>query len=245
MKIAICDDDIFELQKIKSAVDQFILSKQSDQAITVNTFTNGDDLLSHMNKHGRFDLLILDIIMPGFNGIEIATEIRANHNDCKIVFLTSSPEFAVTSYKVKAFYYLLKPFLVSEINALMNMALAEMVKEKSGSVLIKEKGKLTRVQICRIRYVESVNHTIYFHLYDNEILSCYSTMNEFHDNLLSDKRLIKCHKSFIVNMDYVVSLTSKDFILDDNIHIPISRKTYQVVKNSYFNYFFGKGGQNE
>lgn len=241
MKIAICDDDNFELEKIKNAVDKFIVSKQTNHQITVNTFTNGNDLLCYINKHGGFDLLILDIIMPGMNGIELAIEIRISNSNCKIVFLTSSPEFAVNSYKVNALYYLLKPFSESELKSLLDKALDGMEEEKSKSIVVKGKGKLKSVQIHTIQYIESVKHTIIFHLRNNEVISCYGTMNEFHDILLSDRRFIKCHKSFIVNMNYVISISNKDFILDDKTLIPISRQVYQQVKNAYIDCFFEKG----
>jgi CheY-like chemotaxis protein len=69
MKIVICDDDSFELEKVKNTVDEFISSNQINNQLTLSTFTNGNDLLTYINKHGGFDLLILDIIMPGMNGI--------------------------------------------------------------------------------------------------------------------------------------------------------------------------------
>ena len=242
MKIALCDDDCLELEKIKNAVDEFIVSNQSSHQITVETFTNGDSLLCQITKHGGFNLLILDIIMPGMNGIDLAKEIRINNSNCKIIFLTSSPEFAVNSYKVNALYYLLKPFSGTELKSLLNKTLDEIDEEKSNSVVVKEKSKLTRVQIHTIQYIESVKHTIIFHLRSNEVISCYGTMNEFYDILLSDKRFIKCHMSFIVNMNYVISISNKNFVLVDKTLIPISRQVYQQVKNKYIDYFFEKGG---
>ncbi len=116
-----------------------------------------------------------------------------------------------------------------------------MEEEHSKSIVVKENGKLTRVQVHTIQYIESVKHTMIFHLHSNKLISCYGTMNEFYDILLSDKRFIKCHKSFIVNMNYVISISNKDFILVDKTLIPISRQVYQQVKNKYIDYFFEKG----
>jgi len=240
VKIAICDDDSTELENIKSAVDEFIVSKQPNSQITVDVFTNGSDLLCYLNKHNDYDLLILDIIMPDMNGIALAAEIRNINISCKIIFLTSSPEFAVNSYKVNAFCYLLKPFSRDEINSLLNKALDDTEEEKSKSIVVKENGRLTRVQIHMIQYIESIRHIVIFHLRDNRVISCYSTMKEFHDILLSDNRFIKCHQSFIVNMNHVISITKNDFVLVDKTLIPISRQIHQQVKNKYIDYFFEK-----
>lgn len=241
VKISICDDNKPELEKAQKAVEEFIVTKQADHQITVVTFTNGNDMLSYINKHGGFDLLILDILMPGMNGIELAEEIRCNNNGCKIIFLTSSPEFAVNSYKVNAFYYLLKPFSNVELTSLLNKALSTMGEEKSSSIVIKGKNNLTRVQIHAIQYVESVKHQLYFHMNNNEILSCYSSIREFQEILLSDARFKQCHRSFIVNMNYVKSISTKDFVLQDKTLIPISKQVYQQIKDAYINYFFDKG----
>lgn len=238
MKIVICDDDSTELEKCKKVVDEFIISEQTEQVITADTFTNGNDLLCFIKRNGASDVFILDILMPGMNGIELAEEIRQTNKDCKIIFLTSSPEFAVNSYKVNAFYYLLKPFSEVELKSLLNKALYEMSEEKSNSIMVKEKGRLTRIQFHNIEYVESMKHTILFHLHNDEIISCYGTLNEFSDILLSNKRFIKCHKSFIVNMNYVISISNKDFILKDKTLVPISKQVYQQVKNAYIDYFF-------
>jgi len=241
VKISICDDNELELEKAKKAVDEFIATKQADHQITIDTFTNGSDMLSYINKHGAFDLLILDIVMPGMNGIELAEEIRHANSSCKIVFLTSSREFAVNSYKVNAFYYLLKPFSNMEFVSLLNKALNAMAEEKSNSIVIKGKSNLTRVQIHTIQYVESVKHQLWFHMNNGEIISCYSSMSEFQEILLSDSRFIQCHRSFLVNMSYVISISGKDFVLQDKTLIPVSKQGYQQVKDAYIDYFFGKG----
>jgi DNA-binding LytR/AlgR family response regulator len=241
LKIAICDDDSVELGKAKKVTDEFILSKQPEHKITVDAFTSPSDMLAYINKHGDYDLLILDILMPGMNGIELAHEIRSNNSSCKIIFLSSSPEFAINSYKVSAFYYMLKPFSDSELISLLDKALGEMAEEKSNSIVIKEKNKLTRVQIHTIQHVEVVKHSILFHLRNDEVLCCYGTLTEFQNILLSDRDFIQCHRSFIINMNYVASISNKYFILDDKTLIPISKLIYQQVKNAYIDYFFDKG----
>jgi len=241
LKIALCDDDDMELQKAKKIIEEFIDQKHPNYQITLHTFMNGDDLLHHINKYEDFDLFILDIIMPNMNGIELATEIRCKNTQSKIIFLTSSPEFAVNSYKVDAFYYLLKPFSEKELNSLLCKVLDIMEQEKSASIVIKEAGKLSRVQIHAIQYIESVKHNIYFHLHSGEVLSCYGTINEFCDILMSDKRFVRCHKSFVINMNYVINISSRDFVMKDKTLIPISRQAYLEVKNSYTDYFFEKG----
>lgn len=245
MKIAICDDDPEELQKIRDTAAQFTESKLHEHEVTVNAFASGDDLLRNIKKQGGFDLIILDILMPGMNGIELAQKIRENGDGCRILFLTSSPEFAVESYRVNAFYYLLKPFSEAELATLIGKALQVTEDERNSSIVVKSRGKITRIGLSAIRYIESVNHNVNFHLRDGSFIDCFSSLNEFHDALLSDKRFVKCHKSFIVNMDYVTGISGKEFALAGNTQVPISRNVYQQVKGAYFDYFFDKGNKHK
>jgi Response regulator of the LytR/AlgR family len=241
MRIAICDDDPSELQLIQKTVQMFIESNRTNAEFCLNMFTSGSDLLDFANHSLPFDFLILDIIMPGINGIELAAEIRTKNKECKILFLTSSPEFALHSYKVDAFYYLLKPFDQEELLALLNKAFLSMQEDRSKSLVIKEKTNLRRIHLHTIAYVESIKHTLNFHLRDGDAATCYAKMGEFEELLLSDKRFILCHRSFIVNMICINKVTNKYFILSDKTIIPISRSVYLQVKQSYFNFFFEKG----
>lgn len=238
MKVAICDDDILELDKIREILTGFISVKQAEYDITLETFTDGFELLSFINRISPFDLIVLDIIMPVINGIDVAAEIRKTNNDCKIIFLTSSPEFAVNSYKVKAFYYLLKPYKKQELLDSLDRAMISVLDEQSKSVVIKGKTGLRRIPLHMIEYIESVKHTLNFHLSGSETIPCYAKMEEFREYLLSDRRFIQCHQSFIVNMSRIAQITNKIFVLQDKTLIPISRTVYSQVKQAYIQYFF-------
>ncbi|MEL7603417.1 MAG: response regulator, partial [Bacillota bacterium] len=87
MKIAICDDNPAELQRIRTIVQEFVRQKQSACPMSVHTFASGSDLFLFTKKHGAFDLIILDIIMPDLNGLELAAKLRAHNDDCMIIFL--------------------------------------------------------------------------------------------------------------------------------------------------------------
>ena len=107
MKIAICDDEISVLNEIKSLLAEYC--KDYDREISCDVFQSPLELLTKMEQSGCYDALFLDILMNDDNGIEVARELRKTDKDVRIVFLTSSPEFAVQSYTVGAFYYELKP----------------------------------------------------------------------------------------------------------------------------------------
>ena len=95
MKIAICDDSVQELERMKSVLNDF--AKSSDYNITYDCFENGIDLMSRITSGTTYDLIFLDIVMPMANGIEIGKEIHKRNKVTQIVFLTISPEYALDS----------------------------------------------------------------------------------------------------------------------------------------------------
>lgn len=238
LKIAVCDDDPLELKKTTGVIDEFKLSKRDADDISLRAFDSGIELLADIQRGGGYDLLILDILMPGLSGIDLAAQIREQDNASKIIFLTSSSDFAIASYRVKAYYYLLKSCIKNELPDLLQRAADETATEAASSILIKEKYRWTRVDLKKIKYVESCNHTVYFHFGSNETISSYSAINAYHQVLLSDPRFIKCHKSYIVNMNCVTNITNKEFILEGGVSVPISRNLFGQVKNGYFDFMF-------
>ena len=106
MKIGICDDELQFLESTCQLIEQW--ANLHRIKIDIYRFTNGDDLLqAHCNE--CLDLIFLDVIMPLLNGIDTARELRNNNQEVPIIFLTASREFAVDSYEVKAYNYLIKP----------------------------------------------------------------------------------------------------------------------------------------
>ena len=117
LKIAVCDDDTFFLRQAEHAVKRW--AEEQDLTVELQLFDNGDSLLT-ASRTEQFDVLLLDIMMPLFNGMELAHVIRKTNTAVKIVFLTSSPEFAVESYDVKASGYLLKPLRYEKLCSVLD-----------------------------------------------------------------------------------------------------------------------------
>ena len=106
LRIGVCDDDKEFLQRLVQMIH--IWSDHSGIPTELYPFDNGDELISK-NAAFRMDIILLDIVMPLLNGMDTARELRAQDTAVKIIFLTSSPEFALESYEVRAQDYLLKP----------------------------------------------------------------------------------------------------------------------------------------
>ena len=121
IKIAFCDDDMEVLHQMNELLDRYRVERNED--ITYAAFQSPFELLTEIEKGIRPDILFLDVVMPGQNGMDVAKEIRQYDTNMKIIFLTSSPEFAVESYSVGAYFYQLKPIWEESFFWLMDAVL--------------------------------------------------------------------------------------------------------------------------
>lgn len=122
MHIALCDDSRAELSRLTFLLEEYRLKR--DGSLTYDIFTNATDLLETIPVH-HFDLLLLDILMPGITGMDAAREIRQTNSTIPIIFLTSSSEYAVESYRVNAADYLLKPLDADKLFPVLDKLLAD------------------------------------------------------------------------------------------------------------------------
>jgi DNA-binding LytR/AlgR family response regulator len=185
-----------ELSRIKGSLEKYVSLHQKEADIAVYAYPDGDSLLGGIKRLGRFELMILDILMPGMNGMELARELRDCGDLGKIIFLTSSPEYAVDSYKVGAFYYLLKPFHQEELFSLISKALLAIGDERGSSIMLKQGAKITKVELRALIYVESANHNVLFHV-SFDVISSFGSLNDYENTLMADGRFVRCTSRFL------------------------------------------------
>lgn len=236
MKIAICDDDKDELIYISSILDKYI--EERAVFMRYDTFHSATELLSS-TKSGVYDLFILDVIMPGVNGMETAKEIRSFDQDTSIVFLTSSAEFAVESYQYKAQDYLLKPAKPEKLYQLLDTLVLKS-KESQDILKVKTKTGMARIPFSKLAFLDVIGKCLYFHLTDGSVREAIAPLAEFENVLLSRSEFIQTHRSYIVNLLQVIQLTANEVTTVTGDLIPISRKNYSNVKAAYVEQLFQK-----
>ena len=238
MKIAICDDDSQELAKISSFIDAY--RQKNKVLLTYNTFNSGTELV-FATKSGDYDILFLDILMPGFSGMQAAHEIRGFDKVAKIVFLTSSPEFAVESYQVKAHNYILKPVSKEKLSRLLDELIKDEQSPQEG-LAVKTQTGMVFILFSRVAFVEIMNKTLYFHLIDGSVREVYSSLAAFEDKLLSRPEFVRVHRSYIVNLWQVSEARSKELITHTGQTVPISRLLYGKVRAAFMEHLFLEKG---
>lgn len=237
IKISICDDNNIELEKAACIVHKW--ASKANNEVNIMTFDNGDSLLDNQ-KIEPADIILLDIMMPLLNGMETAKELRESKSNAKIIFLTSSPEFAVESYDVKASGYLLKPVSEEKLIALLEDC-TDSVNTEPDNIIVKTVTGYQKLYIQKIECVEAHNRKVAITLIDGTVVESSDTFTNVTEFIDEKYGFFKCHRSYIVSMDSVDKFNSVEIVTKSGKHIPIARGFAKPFKDAYFAYMFKKG----
>lgn len=236
IKIAFCDDDMEVLHQMNELLDRYQVERNED--ITYAAFQSPFELLTEIEKGIRPDILFLDVVMPGQNGMDVAKEIRQYDMNMKIIFLTSSPEFAVESYSVGAYFYQLKPIWEESFFRLMDAVLAECEKKKKNSLILRSKDGITRIDLQQLEYCEVLGRKLLFHLENGAVLESAGSLDDLAGQLMQYSNFFRPHRSFLVNMEYIQNISSRSIKMVNDAVIPIPHGKCSEIKNTYMEYAF-------
>ena len=239
IQIAFCDDDQTVLDQLSALLEKY--RAQRCVQIQCTAFHSPLDLLAEIEKGTRYDILFLDVIMPAENGITAAKEIRQYDNVVKIIFLTSSAEFAVESYVVGVYFYQLKPIWEESFYRIIDAALEACHKEQSDSLILRCKTGITRVALNQLEYCEVIHRTLLLHLDSGKVLESSGSLDELSRQLAPYGCFYRPHRSYLVNLEYVQTLSYRAITLACLAEIPIPRGKYNEVKSAFLDYAFQKG----
>jgi len=232
LQIAVCDDNLDELSNMVQFINLYRTSKNLNCEYAV--FTNGFDLISALEKGRQFDIYCLDIIMPGFTGIDVAKEIRVFDKTAPILFFTTSPEYALESYSVKAVNYILKPLSKEKFFFALDDILEQMEVEKNNdAIIVKSNEGIQRILITNLVFAEVISRKVLYHLMSGKVIECTDSFTAVCDNLLKYGCFIKTHRSYIVNMQYVDTIEDRRVTLQTLLSVPIAQGKAKEIKEQY------------
>jgi len=238
MRIAICDDTSEHLENIKNAAYTYF--KTHNDSIEIESFNHAFDLLDTQEKL-VYDLVLLDVCMPGMLGTEVAKEIRLKKSRTEIIFITTSNEFAVDAFEVNALHYLLKPFTQDAFNQAMDRAMHHIDHKRTKMLYLKcPKGIIQSVDKNKITYIEADAYRKYVYLDNGNHIETVQMLSELFETLheLSPLQFVMPYKGYIVNQQAISRIESQKIVLKNEKGIPIPRRTFNLIKDAYFNYMF-------
>ena len=242
MRIAICDDDaLCRSQILDIAVDY--AEERKDTDVSFQTFSEPEQLLNTVVKEGCFDIYILDIVMPGMNGIELGQELRKHNYDSKIIYLTSSKEYAIDSFRIRAFHYLVKPIEKEVFYCVLDEAISTMSIKKDRGLIVKTKESNARLTFDSIMYAELTRRVITFYLVSGRTVvstSLRTTFSEAVQELLADSRFIPCGASMVANMHHITMVEADGIIFLNRYKVFLGKKACRDIRTAWNDYWLSE-----
>lgn len=229
VKIAIVDDQKECREQIRRYLDD------SQIELVVDEYDSGEELLKKQNSD--YNIVFLDIVMGGINGVEIASKIKSRKSNTIIFFITSHTSYISDAMKNKPFQYLTKPlskeyFLVEFYRAI------EECKKMSKTLQYQWDGRLKNIFINDIVYIESGQRKLVIYDCDgNELLA--SGKIEYEEEKLLAFDFARTHKSYLVNMKYVDYIDKNTLHIKNGGTVPISKKYSAALTKAHRSFISG------
>lgn len=233
MNIAIIDDLYADRHFLADLISRYC--QKNRIVVQTQLFESGETFLSRFAR-GRFDIIFLDIYMSGIDGMQTAREIRCIDADCLLVFATTSESHAVSSFRVRAFDYLVKPYTYEQFEEVMRLCDAAFAKQ-ARYIEVKEGRTLQKILLKNIVYTDYYNHYIQIHT-KTQLIRTYVSFRDFAPLLLKYPQFLCCYRNCIINMDEVRLLDEKDFVMENGERVPISRSQRNEIRQRYADYIF-------
>lgn len=229
MKVAFIDDRENDIQILEGYLERYI--KEKNENITVYLFLSSIEFLEQY--HNDFDIIFLDIEMPGEDGLHVAREIRKKDTAVVILFVTNMIQYAICGYEVNALDFMVKPVEFFDFTVKLEKAINIVKRKKKQTLVIGKGDELQRVNIYDIMYVEKEKNNLVFHTV-KEILYKRGSIADL-KKYLEGAHFSECMSGCIVNLEYV-DLIHKDSILIRGNTLPISRRMKKKFIQDYLEY---------
>lgn len=232
VRIAILEDEAASAKRLLGFLEQYA-AEHPGHSFELRHYTDGLRLLDDYKEH--FDIIFLDIQLPGISGMETAHRIRAIDGEVHLIFITNMAEYAVEGYEVRAFDYILKPVAYQTFCPKLERVLrAVAVTESETMVQIKQKDGVRWISSNEILYLEVSDHDVYLHLTGGESVRQPGPLSKF-EKILSRAYFARNNACYLVNLKHVQGIQG-NFVMVGRQQLPISKTRWKGFLNQLAQY---------
>lgn len=237
MRVAIIDDEQNERETLHSHLTRFAL--ESGNAIDTDQYSSGDALLADYRL--IYDIILLDVDMPGTNGIDTARQVRLRDENVTILFITNIAQYAINAFEVEAADYIIKPIEYYDFAMKFRRAMRRVPHRGSREIHLETANGDCRVRVSDIVYVEALDHYLTYHLqgktFGSVDLEVRDNMKK-HESLLKPYNFCRIHKSYLVNLARVRLIRTNELTIADT-DLPIGRSYKKELMKEYLRFVRG------
>ena len=238
VRIAACDDNELLLAFLEELLADYAAASSNE--ISVTSFRSAEELLAEVKANGGYDIYILDIVMPGINGMEAAVSLRAALDEGIIIFLSASMEYAVKSYDVDAFYYLTKPVDPTKLSTVLDKACRTLAKEsREGIYEVRTASGAQELSLPDIAYCDIDDRAVCYHLRNGSVVAGRKLRGSFSQEisrLLEDRRFFLCGSGLAVNLSLIDTVDDDSLLLHGGMMLYPSKSACSALKKQWSAY---------
>ncbi|MCC0715044.1 LytR/AlgR family response regulator transcription factor [Clostridioides sp. ES-S-0077-01] len=227
-KIVLCEDELSQQKLIKGYIEKIFESRNEEYDLLI--YRNGESLIEDYPKN--IDIFLLDIQLEEIDGMTLARKIRSMYDkNVEIIFTTSLIDYVQEGYEVRAYRYLLKPIKLGDLEKHLISCFNEIERNKGKELILSSKTEIFKINTADIYYIEVLKREITIHTKTSKH-SINMTMDNI-ESKINQKNFHRCHKSYLVNLDYVVNVKQYVATMENKEEVPISRYRFKEFKEVY------------
>lgn len=235
IKVAVCDDEQTFIDELKCKIynTEAIIGEEID----IKEFLTGDSLCNELSNGISYNIIFLDIMMTGLDGIDVGNFIRnkLEDNNTQIIYVSSESRYAMRLFKLQPMEFLIKPVKDKEVSEVMKKAYSYISNGKR-IFSFNNRGDIYRIPIRDIFYFEVIKRKIYLHT-EKENFEFYGGIEEVY-NKLSNDNFVFIHRSYLVNINQVRSFKNNILVLVNGEELPISRNRRGEIRDKCLSMLF-------
>lgn len=237
MKIALVEDNELHRDQISREIQAYF--EEINEVCELRVFDNGSDMVDHYYAVGGYDLLLLDIQLPGMDGVSVAKQVRQSDEKVLIVFITNMTSYAVQGYSVHALDYILKPINRISFRNTLDHA-REMFRQRTEHFIsVTTSEGLLKLDISQIYFIETEKHAVRLY-YTKGSFHINDTLKSIEDKL-KNAPFSRCNNCYLVNLAHVERVKKNDVIVAGH-ELSFSRLRYKPFMEALTNYMGGAHG---
>lgn len=218
------------------AIEEFVKSNPRKEAFEIISFSSPSDLADYLSGDNVVSILFVDAWMGSADapaGVEFVQSNRSHLARTQIVYTAESGRYTPSVYETSHCYFLEAPFTQDGVDRALGLSLSRLAEHARGRMPLKIGATVRLLKYADVAYIESLRRKLRIHTI-NETVDVYGSLA--HAASVLPDQFVQCHKSFIVNLDYVSELNKSAFVMTSGEEVPVSQTKRKDSRSALLRY---------